>query len=279
MEEEVSYTTVIFKTNESSTLEKPKNLEVIYDEVKAQEQAVHPVRTENKTGSPLCTLPTVVVAGLGMTCVVLVSVIIALGIHFTWEYQENINLKSRNWQLEAEKLALQRRAEELVRERDRLNWTMGVILEHENFPVTTHCPQRVCGPCLKDWVLFQSSCYLFVYQWRGWQGSRDHCKGKNADLVVIESQEEQEFISNRTEGYYEESRGYWIGLKLEDTTDTWTWVDGSNSTVTYWMPQSDTPGLCALSLKRVNPLETWHKASCSIRNRCICETKALIRSH
>lgn len=37
---------------------------------------------------------------------------------------------------------LEREAGELSGERDRLNWTMGVILEHQNFPVAFRCPNR-----------------------------------------------------------------------------------------------------------------------------------------
>lgn len=280
MEDEVNYTTVTFKINETTTtLEKSNDLEVVYEEVKTQEQPLYPVRTENKKETPLFTLPTLVVAGFGVICIILVSVVIALGVHFTWEYRENINLKFQNWQLKAEKTALQRRTAELARERDRLNWTIGVILEHEDFPVRTRCPQKVCKPCPEGWVLFQSSCYLFANEWYYWESSHDHCRKNTAYLVVIGSQEEQEFISNRTNQYsYDEKRGYWIGLKYKDTTDTWMWVDGSNSTVTYWIPeQANIKESCALNLKRANPLESWHKTNCYIRNRWICETKALIR--
>lgn len=43
---------------------------------------------------------------------------------------------------------------------------------------------------------FKSNCYLFeeavyYYNWRSWDGSRNKCKEIMADLVVIESQEEQ----------------------------------------------------------------------------------------
>lgn len=37
---------------------------------------------------------------------------------------------------------LEREAGELSGERDRLNWTLGVILEHQNFPVAFRCPNR-----------------------------------------------------------------------------------------------------------------------------------------
>lgn len=54
----------------------------------------------------------------------------------------------------------------------------------------------VCKPCLDGWVLFQWKCYLFTEfewysEWKNWEGSRDACIDKKAELVVIESQEEQ----------------------------------------------------------------------------------------
>ena len=57
-------------------------------------------------------------------------------------------------------------------------------------------PSAECKPCLDSWLLFQSNCYLFTDSdysrwWKTWQGSRDRCRENNADLVVIDSQEEQ----------------------------------------------------------------------------------------
>lgn len=54
----------------------------------------------------------------------------------------------------------------------------------------------VCKPCQDGWLLFQSKCYLFtVYdyysEWNTWEESQKRCREQTADLVVIESQEEQ----------------------------------------------------------------------------------------
>ncbi|XP_074508866.1 low affinity immunoglobulin epsilon Fc receptor-like [Sebastes fasciatus] len=282
MEEEVNYVTVAFKTKDISTYEKQNDLEIIYDDVKAWE--TNPAIPENEKKAPLCTLLRLVAAGLGIICVILVFVIIAVSVHFNTvmseQHRENINLTAQNLQLWTEKTDMERQTEELTRQRDGLNWTVGVILEYENFPVNTHCPQKVCTPCLDGWVLFQSNCYLFwtsdyYSYWRTWQGSRAQCRDMKADLVVIESQEEQEFINNHTKDYSDDNHGYWIGLSK---TDTWTWVDGSNVTLTYWKTQQ--PGYrrsCALSQPRADPLANWHKASCDMKNRWICETRALIK--
>ncbi|XP_050931861.1 natural killer cells antigen CD94 isoform X1 [Lates calcarifer] len=287
MEEELNYVMVTFRSKEQ-----PNNLEVIYDEVRTENQALdtQPVIQENKKKAPLCTLFHLVAAGLGIICAILVSVVIALSIQLKtvtseWERQ-NTGLTAQNLQLQKERTDLEKQTEELTRERDRLNWTITAILGYDNFPVNTHCPKKgeeknVCKPCLDNWILFQSNCYLFMndkYNWKTWKKSREVCRQQNSDLVVIESQEEQEFVSNHTEDYNDANHGYWIGLNNNNVKETWMWVDGSNITVTYWKPQQYSYIMtCVLSLGRADPLASWHKSSCEMKNRWICETRALIK--
>lgn len=54
----------------------------------------------------------------------------------------------------------------------------------------------VCKPCQDGWLWFQSKCYLFTEykyysEWKSWEESQNACRGLAADLVVIESQDEQ----------------------------------------------------------------------------------------
>uniref|UniRef100_UPI0037E8145B C-type lectin domain family 4 member A n=1 Tax=Semicossyphus pulcher TaxID=241346 RepID=UPI0037E8145B len=286
MEEQLTYTTVVFKTkNGVSTLEQPNELEIIYDEVKAEEQTA-PVVTENVKKASLCTLLHLVAAGLGIICLVLASVIILLNCQFhtvmSEQIRKNSNLADQTEQLRTEKADLQRQTQELTREKDGLNWTLGVILQYDNFPVKAYCTQKECKPCLDDWELFQSNCYLFTESdyyshWKTWYGSHDECVNLKADLVVIESQEEQEFINNHTQEYIDDKHGYWIGLNYKDLTETWTWVDGSNLTVGYWKEQQASDRLCALTSRYGDPQANWQKTSCYMKNRYICETRALIK--
>ncbi|KAM9308969.1 CD209 antigen-like protein C isoform 2-T2 [Pholidichthys leucotaenia] len=250
MEEELTYTAVIFQTAAESTYDNNKKLPLIW-----------------------------VLVVLAVVCLLLVSVIIGLSLHFTRlvyeQRREIMNLTSM-------KISSERRSEELSRDRDQLNWTIGVILDYETFPVQTHCPQKVCKPCLEAWVQFESSCYWFSDSkyfsgWKTWEKSNDDCREMNAHLVVVESQEEQKFISNHTHFYKDEKHGYWIGLK-KDMESWWKWVDGNNLTVTYWKTESQGYAeSCALNQPRVPPLANWKKEGCSMRNRWICETRALIK--
>lgn len=52
------------------------------------------------------------------------------------------NITAQNLQLMKQKTSSERRTEELTRERDQLNWTIGVIMEYQEFSVEKHCPQK-----------------------------------------------------------------------------------------------------------------------------------------
>lgn len=89
------------------------------------------------------------------------------------------NLTAQNQQLWAEKTSLERRTEELTRERDALNWTVGVILEYDNFSVNSYCSQKgenvykmyvKVFPKREQSYLFSHG--LFRLDWACWAGSR-----------------------------------------------------------------------------------------------------------
>ncbi|XP_008428927.1 natural killer cells antigen CD94-like [Poecilia reticulata] len=280
MEEELTYANVTFKTigvfaHIDSEKFSPK--EIIYDEVKTQDS--HPIITENEKRSQFHPL-----LFLGMICFILLLTIIILSVYFTYEQRRQSGvLTKQNLKLEAMNAALRRRTAELHRERNRLNWTLDVILEYDNFPAAERCPQKQCKPCPNGWAMFQSNCYLFTedeysYKWKTWQQSQEFCeKEKNAKLAVIDSQEEQEFINNKTKKYNDNNHGYWIGLK-KDTEDMWTWADGRNLSVTFWSTQEAGNRLfCGLINPNLNNSSNWAKSSCSMKNRWICETRVLIR--
>ncbi|XP_026156724.1 CD209 antigen-like protein A [Mastacembelus armatus] len=82
--------------------------------------------------------------------------------------------------------------------------------------------------CPEGWTRFGCSCYFKSTQEKYWDESRTDCLNKGADLVSINSKEEQEFVTKlNVKGQS------WIGLFRENTqTSTWKWVDGSALTET-----------------------------------------------
>ncbi|XP_055783890.1 CD209 antigen-like protein C [Salvelinus fontinalis] len=189
------------------------------------------------------------------------------------------NVSTANQHLAAEK-------EALSRERDRLKWNLSFIYQFEDFPVNQYCSpkdavgERKCNPCRSGWLLFQSSCYQILYPsspWKTWQQSRENCKQNNSDLLVIGSQKEQEFIHNHTQFYFDMHHGYWIGLTDIAHVSQWLWVNGSQQTDGFWNKQ--TGGNCVLTVPNKASLANWNAESCSMENRWICESRALIWSN
>nr|XP_048285021.1 CD209 antigen isoform X1 [Myodes glareolus] len=92
---------------------------------------------------------------------------------------------------------------------------------------------RLCRPCPWDWTPFQGSCYFFSVTQRTWNDSATACQNVGAQLVVIKSDEEQNFLQQTSK-----TRGYtWMGLIDINNESTWHWVDGSPLTLSfmkYW---------------------------------------------
>ncbi|KAF3706943.1 CD209 antigen-like protein 2 [Channa argus] len=88
--------------------------------------------------------------------------------------------------------------------------------------------------CPNEWKRFECSCYFKSTQKKSWSESRKDCQDRGSDLVIINSKEEQKFVTELNEN--EES---WIGLrttenKTASTGYRWEWVDDSPLTETFW---------------------------------------------
>ncbi|XP_064175897.1 CD209 antigen-like [Anguilla rostrata] len=81
------------------------------------------------------------------------------------------------------------------------------------------CTGRVCEPCPQGWEQFSSKCYYFSNEKKNWFDSRSDCIKRGADLVIIESEDEQRFITNIAKSHT------WIGLSRSEFKSNWLWVD------------------------------------------------------
>ncbi|XP_072571980.1 killer cell lectin-like receptor subfamily B member 1B allele C [Paramormyrops kingsleyae] len=140
---------------------------------------------------------------------------------------------------------------------------------------------RRCSRCPKGWTFNNSKCY-FVFlgqKWetrKSWKDSRLECIKMGADLLTIQNEEEQMFIMNFAPTYYDEYHGYWIGLtgKAQD----WVWINGSSLTTGFWADagsQNKTHVLTNTGHKD-KALNSWRSTNPDMRNRWICENKALL---
>ncbi|RVE63198.1 hypothetical protein OJAV_G00165410 [Oryzias javanicus] len=164
----------------------------------------------------------------------------------------------------------------LQKQIEQLRSNSEAIIKYTNFPGNLFCPDGACQTCPKDWIQFKGSCYFFSYfndPWKTWDESRQFCQRKNSDLVVINNHEEQTFIKNRIEYYYDEWHGYWIGLRR--INNNWIWVDNSQDTLGYWKNPGSSDNF--VHIVHDHPLkQSWVQIRNGFQNRFICEVKAFI---
>ncbi|KAK0150633.1 C-type lectin domain family 4 member M [Merluccius polli] len=115
------------------------------------------------------------------------------------------------------------------------------------------------------WLHFDHRLYFISTTKKNWAASRDDCLERDADLVVINSREEQEFVTRQL-GY----QWFWIGLSAGDTEGTWKWVDGTIMTSSFWL--SGEPNDAGGAEDCVSTREDgWNDAPCAYQYHWICE--------
>ncbi|KAM7406934.1 hypothetical protein PAMA_002911 [Pampus argenteus] len=81
--------------------------------------------------------------------------------------------------------------------------------------------------CPTGWRMFSSTCYFISITSDSWEKGRQDCRDRGGDLVVIDSSEEQEFLSKIA------NQNTWIGLSDREKEGTWKWTDGTPLTLTF----------------------------------------------
>ncbi|XP_030792928.1 CD209 antigen-like protein 2 isoform X3 [Rhinopithecus roxellana] len=94
--------------------------------------------------------------------------------------------------------------------------------------------ERLCRPCPWEWTFFQGNCYFMSNSQRNWHDSITACQEVGAQLVIIKSAEEQNFLQLQSS---RSNRFTWMGLSDLNQEGTWQWVDDSplsTSFKQYW---------------------------------------------
>ncbi|XP_030177457.1 C-type lectin domain family 4 member E isoform X2 [Lynx canadensis] len=156
----------------------------------------------------------------------------------------------------------------------RLLWTVaGVCILLLSVCFITRCVGSVKNCCPLSWIHFQSSCYLFSTNTMSWASSVKNCSNMGAHLVVINTQEEQEFL------FYAKPkrREFYIGLTDQVIEGQWQWVDGTPFTeaLSFW-DEGEPNNLvtvedCATIRDSSNPRKNWNDVPCFFNVFRICE--------
>ncbi|XP_071222416.1 C-type lectin domain family 4 member M-like isoform X2 [Salvelinus alpinus] len=120
------------------------------------------------------------------------------------------------------------------------------------------------------WRKFNSSLYYISNEYKTWEDSRQDCLKRGADLAVINSEEEQVFISQL-------NTKPWIGLTDKDSEGTWKWVDGTPLTTAFWFTEEPNDGAVngedcvSLYYHTQSVLKNWNDLACNTESIWICE--------
>uniref|UniRef100_A0A674MMS6 C-type lectin domain-containing protein n=1 Tax=Takifugu rubripes TaxID=31033 RepID=A0A674MMS6_TAKRU len=160
--------------------------------------------------------------------------------------EEKDQIQTGHNSLKQERDQLQTSHNDLIRERHQLEGNL-----------TRQIYQLQTG-----WVYFSGSLYQVSSTKKTWDQSRSDCRQKGADLLIINSEEEQAF-ANRFQKYM------WIGLTDVTNEGSWKWVDGTA------MSTSRTAGgrRNCVDIKNFNAEKSWNDESCSLSLLWICEKK------
>jgi hypothetical protein len=141
-----------------------------------------------------------------------------------------------------------------------------VLLTLKNF--TEQRDALLCKQeCPEGRSKFGCKCY-WNSGWLSWNKSREFCVSHGADLVVVDSKEEMDFIS----GWYSM---YWLGATDAAGEGTWRWVDGTvlsldNPSWSRGGPQGGGDSNCLRKAWEQNQFK-WTDASCDTMTYGLCE--------
>ncbi|XP_046700933.1 CD209 antigen-like protein C isoform X2 [Silurus meridionalis] len=177
--------------------------------------------------------------------------------------------------LTKERNQLQRSYNNLTFERDQLEASYKQVAEErDQFQMKRDELQKKLSQLKEDintpgWRYFNSSIYYISTEKKSWSESRQDCKRRGADLVIITSREEQDFVE-----VWRGGQGAWIGANDQKIEGVWKWVDGTSVTSGFWSrgePNNKGNEDCAVSGYRSEPVPNWFDVSCSSQNIWICE--------
>ncbi|XP_051741267.1 CD209 antigen-like protein C [Ctenopharyngodon idella] len=213
---------------------------------------------------------------LGLLCVLLLTAVIVLCVY--------IHTKSTNYKEERDQLIT--KTTNLTEERDQLIIQNGNLTKERDQLKSEKNKQicfgkvgkfLTCNLAMKStanlvvlvdgWTNYQYSVYFISSEKKNWTESRRYCRDRGADLIIINSNEEQNFVKNITSS----ADLVWIGLTDSDVEGTWKWVDGTKVTsgFRFWRygePYGYTNENCALTHSL-----GWADYPCNDHHKWICE--------
>ncbi|XP_058138707.1 C-type lectin domain family 4 member A isoform X2 [Dasypus novemcinctus] len=130
--------------------------------------------------------------------------------------------------------------------------------------------------CPKNWISFKSNCYLISGTSASWTESEKKCSETGAHLLVIDTKEEQDFITQKLS----KLTAYYIGLSDPEGKNHWQWIDQTpyNESATFWHegePSNHREHCVFLNTRPLAGKWGWNDAQCDKAQSSICKMKKI----
>ncbi|XP_062865245.1 CD209 antigen-like protein C [Trichomycterus rosablanca] len=229
-----------------------------------------------------------ITVGLLLLCVLLLVVIIVLAVRNKNLTIENDQLQTSYKDLIKEKVQLQTSYKDLIKEKDQLQTSYKDLIKEKDQLQTSYKDlikekeqlQKENYKCVVSnleqmWrYKFGSSLYYFSPGRKDWTESRKDCRDRNADLVIINSLDELNFIMENLVCEH-----VWVGLSQAPNEGKWTWVDGTelNTNSEYWssgQPDNHKNSEDCGEVWNTATMTKLNDRNCSYKQMWICEKSA-----
>ncbi|XP_054471829.1 CD209 antigen-like protein E [Anoplopoma fimbria] len=263
---------------DSNPLTNQTAMEEIYVNAEYEKSQVssRPSRTHTGPSSSEIRSHRAVVLSLGLLSVFLLAGLVGLGVHYHDSVRGSAaDLSTIKANLTERLRVMDDKLSSVSEERDQLNDNLTkVTKEMEKLQLSSQQKKS----CPAGWRMFSRSCYLLSGESASWDESRQDCRDKRSDLVIVDTLVEQEFLSSIIR------KRTWIGLSDRDNEGTWTWIDGTplTDTVKYWISPPDNGGGdpqwgeedCVEIAYGENTETKWNDLRCDKALQWICEKLA-----
>ncbi|XP_048837196.1 C-type lectin domain family 10 member A-like [Brienomyrus brachyistius] len=190
--------------------------------------------------------------------------------------KDYVTLQDMKNKLVKEKNNYQQQCSSLQKDKDEIQKNYDALLSKLPL-VQKYCHPtengRVCDPCPQGWEEHKAKCYYFSTSQTTWNESQNNCRKEAAHLVIVNSEEEQNFI---TKGG---NSSHWIGLTGSAEKKVWRWVDDTDLKQgfwLYWEPNNKDQQLAGKTANCVINSKGWMDEPCDDQYQWICETQTLL---
>ncbi|XP_067416507.1 CD209 antigen-like protein C isoform X3 [Emydura macquarii macquarii] len=122
--------------------------------------------------------------------------------------------------------------------------------------------------CPPGWHHFKKNCYFFSISTKSWSEAKEFCTNQGSHLVIVNSIQEHDFLSNGVI----ETREYWLGLSDSAKEGEWRWLDGSLLSVKFWAKgEPNDVGDQGEDCGTLRFDGMWNDIPCSMNAYWICE--------